>query len=183
MIKLHQVFSRAARVILLAALAAYGALPAVAQTESAQPAAAPGSADNPMHLSPPRTVTMVVADLEKEAEWYETVLGFRDTKKFGTGAPNPNATERVKRLEFVGFRIDMVWHKGSTRPAMKAYSNELEGYNHISFETTDMDDDYKWLTAHGVTDIDTMRDKKTNALRIMRFHDPEGNEIHIELPN
>ena len=170
-------------VYLLAALAFGTLLPANAQTQVSIPAAQSASADNAMQLVPPRTVTMVVADLDKEAAWYENVLGFRQNMKFGQGPPNPNATERVKRIELAGFRIDMVWHKGSTRPAMKAYSNELEGYNHISFETTAMDEDYKWLTAHGVTDIDSVRDKKTNALRIMKFHDPEGNEIHIELPN
>ena len=167
-----------AGMLMLAALAVSSALPASAQTPSAQPA----SADNPMQLTMPRTVTIVVANLDKEVEWYQTVLGFKVNQKFGGGggAPNPNATDRVKRIELVGFRLDLVWHKGSTRPAPPEHYQE--GVDHFSFETTAMDQDYKWLTDHGVT-IDAVRDKKTNALKIMRFHDPEGNEIHVETPN
>jgi catechol 2,3-dioxygenase-like lactoylglutathione lyase family enzyme len=143
-------------------------------------APAQSTAENPMQVVAPRTVTMVVADLDKEVAWYHTILGFRDTKKFGQGTPNPNATDRVARIELLGFRLDLVWHKGSTRPP--APEKYQEGWDHISFETTAMDDDYKWLTDHGIA-IDAVRDKKTNALKIMRFHDPEGNEIHVESPN
>lgn len=145
-------------------------------------ALAQGAADDPLHLSPPRTVTLVVADFDKEVSWYETVLGFHQVKGFGTN--NPNAENRVSRIELNGFRLDIVWHKGASRPAPAepfSYST-LVGWSHISFETTNLDEDYKWLTAHGVK-IETARDKNTNALRILRFHDPEGNEIHIELPN
>jgi catechol 2,3-dioxygenase-like lactoylglutathione lyase family enzyme len=165
---------------LLAALAANSALDVAAQAPATQPADPPGPADNPMQLSMPRTVTIVVRDLDKEVDWYETVLGFKESKRFGSGNPNPNATDRVKRIELVGFRLDLVWHKGSTRPAPPEHYQE--GIDHFSFETTAMDEDYKWLTQHGVK-IDAVRDKKTNALRIMRFDDPEGNEIHVELPN
>jgi hypothetical protein len=33
------------------------------------PAVAQATADNPLQLSPPRTVTLVVADLKKQIEW------------------------------------------------------------------------------------------------------------------
>jgi catechol 2,3-dioxygenase-like lactoylglutathione lyase family enzyme len=143
------------------------------------PAFAAAPSDNPMHLTPPRTVTLVVANLDKEVAWYSSVLGFRDTKKFGQA--NPNAKDRVARIELAGFRLDLVWHTGSTRAPPPALFNE--GYSHVSFESTTMDENYKWLTDHGVKIDSEVRDKATNALRIMRFHDPEGNEIHIELPN
>ncbi len=140
------------------------------------PLLAQATADNPLQLAPPRTVTLVVADLDREIAWYATVLGFHDTKKFGPGTAN----DRAVRIERAGFRLDLVWHKGSTRPPPPALYNE--GYSHVSFETTAIDEAYKWLTAHSVV-IDAVRDKNTNALRIMRFKDPEGNEIHIEIPN
>lgn len=157
----------------------FGAIALTLLSLGASPTAfSQATADNPLQLSPPRTVTLVVADLNKQIEWYETVLGFHDTKKFGQG--NPDANDRAVRIERAGFRLDLVWHKGSTRPPPP--SRYHEGYSHISFETTALDEAYKWLTAHGVT-IDAVRDKSTNALRIMRFKDPEGNEIHIEAPN
>ena len=163
----------------LARIAA-AAFAVVLELSTASVAQAP--ADNPLHLSPPRTVTLVVADFDKEVSWYETVLGFQQVKGFGTN--NPAGENRVSRIELNGFRLDVVWHKGASRPAPTepfSYST-LVGWSHISFETTNLDEAYKWLTEHGVK-IETARDKNTNALRILRFHDPEGNEIHIELPN
>jgi catechol 2,3-dioxygenase-like lactoylglutathione lyase family enzyme len=180
MIKLHDRSLLLAGMFLSAFLGFLLPCPAMAHAQASEPTATPGTPDNPMQLSMPRTVTIVVADLDKEVEWYKTVLGFKVNPKFGGGTPNPNATDRVKRIELVGFRLDLVWHKGSTRPVPPEHYQE--GIDHFSFETTAMDEDYKWLTAHGVT-IDAVRDKKTNALKIMRFHDPEGNEIHVETPN
>ena len=181
MIKLRKLSLHSAGMFLFAVLALNSPSPAGAQGQALQPSATQQAADNPMQLSMPRTVTIVVADLDKEVEWYKSVLGFKVNPKFGGGGtPNPNATDRVKRIELVGFRLDLVWHKGSTRPVPPEHYQE--GIDHFSFETTAMDEDFKWLTDHGVT-IDAVRDKKTNALRIMRFHDPEGNEIHVETPN
>jgi glyoxylase I family protein len=138
-----------------------------------------GPAENPPQLSSPRTVTLVVADLAKEVEWYGTVLGFQDTHQFeGKGKPDPN--NRAIRIALNGFRLDLVWHRGSTRPPPPALYQE--GYSHISFETQEIDKSYAWLTAHGIA-IDAVRDPRTQGLKILRFHDPEGNEIHIELPN
>jgi catechol 2,3-dioxygenase-like lactoylglutathione lyase family enzyme len=141
-------------------------------------ALAQSAAENPPQLSPPRTVTLVVADLAKEVEWYGTVLGFQDTHQFGKG--RPDADNRAIRIALNGFRLDLVWHRGSTRPPPPALYQE--GYSHISFETTEIDRSYTWLTAHHIP-IDAVRDPKTQGLKILRFHDPEGNEIHIELPN
>ena len=167
--------------IALSVLAITSLPSAGAQTPASQLAPQSASVDNPMQLEMPRTVTIVVANLDKEVAWYESVLGFKVNPKFGGGSvPNPNATDRVKRIELGNFRLDLVWHKGSTRPAPPEHYQE--GIDHFSFETTAMDEDFKWLTDHGVK-IDAVRDKKTNALRIMRFDDPEGNEIHVELPN
>jgi catechol 2,3-dioxygenase-like lactoylglutathione lyase family enzyme len=151
-------------------------------------AAAPGqqgkaSADNPMHLIPTNMVTMVVANVDREVDWYVNVLGFHELEEPGSATPAPNASVRVRKIELANFRLHLVQQRGSTRPPVKvAYSNELEGYHHISFQTPSIDESYKWLTTHGVTNIDLSRDEKTNALRTMKFHDPEGNEIHVERP-
>jgi catechol 2,3-dioxygenase-like lactoylglutathione lyase family enzyme len=137
--------------------------------------------DNPLHLAPASTVTLVVADLDKEIDWWQNVLGFHETTR--ARAPgNAVRTDEMRRVVLGGYRVDLVWHRGSTRPPPPALYQE--GYSHISFtvDSKVIEEDFKWLTAHGVG-IDAVRDKTTNALRIMRFHDPEGNEIHIEIPN
>jgi len=133
---------------------------------------------NSLQLLQPRTVTLVVADLPKEVEWYQTILGFHDTHQFDQGKPDPD--NRAIRVALGNFRLDLVWHRGSTRPPPPA--RYQEGYSHLSFETTAIDGCYAWLRAHGIA-VDAVRDRTTQGLRILRFHDPEGNEIHIELPN
>ena len=175
--------SRTARMLWLAGLTVSLVPFASAQAETSRSAQS-AITDNPMHLAPTNMVTMVVADVDRETEWYVTVLGFHELAEPGTSASDPNAVDTVRKIELDGFRLHLVQHKGSTRPVVKAaYSNELQGYDHISFQTRAIDESYKWLTAHAVTNMDITRDKKTNGLRTLKFHDPEGNEIHIELPD
>jgi hypothetical protein len=92
----------------------------------------------------------------------------------------------VRGIELAGFRLHLVNHKGSRRPAppedYQAGANLLQVFFQFSFESTRLEDTYKWLMAHGVK-LDAARDKQTNTLKMMRFNDPEGNEIHIEPPN
>jgi catechol 2,3-dioxygenase-like lactoylglutathione lyase family enzyme len=147
------------------------------------PIFAQAPAENPLHLAPASTVTIVVADVNKEIDWWQNVLGFRELKR-AQGPTNAVRNDGMRRVELGGYRVDLVWHKGSTRPAAPPPEHYYEGYSHISFtvDSTIIEANYKWLMAHGVK-IDAVRDKTTNALRIMRFNDPEGNEIHIEIPN
>jgi len=153
---------------------------------AAVPAGAEALSANPLQLSPASTVTLVVADLGREIEWWQDVLGFRETARsreaHNAARADAARTDEMRRVELGGYRVDLVWHKGSTRPPPPARFQE--GYSHISFtvNSTVINEDYKWLIAHGVQ-IDALRDKTTSALQIMRFKDPEGNEIHIEIPN
>jgi catechol 2,3-dioxygenase-like lactoylglutathione lyase family enzyme len=128
-------------------------------------------ADNPLQLSASRTVTLTVADVAREAEWYVRVLGFHETMRH-----RETPQEELRRVEIDGYRVDLVWHQGSTRPAPSRYQ---EGYDHVSYQTPALEQDYKWLMAHGVK-VGATRDPKSNALRRIVIHDPEGNEIRIE---
>jgi catechol 2,3-dioxygenase-like lactoylglutathione lyase family enzyme len=137
--------------------------------------------DNPLKLSPPRSITMVVADLDNEVNWYVDVLGFHE---FGSSNATPNDPVRVRRVEIIGYQIHIVCFKGTTaRVPTEPFSyGTLLGWNHISFGTPNLDEAYKWLSAHNVV-VDADRDKATNAISGLKFHDPEGNEIHMSKSN
>lgn len=132
-------------------------------------------ADNPLQFSALHSVTLTVANLGAEVDWYEKVLGFHETMRHQELMPQ----EEMRRVEVAGNRVDLVWHRGSTRPPPVQYQ---EGYDHVSYQTTALEKDYQWLVAHGVK-VQMLRDPKSNAIQRMVIHDPEGNEIRIEAEN
>ena len=62
---------------------------------------------NPLQLSP-HHATASVADLGKESDWYTRVLGFQVVARF-----EDDANLKVRQLGIPGYRIDLVWKKGS----------------------------------------------------------------------
>src|SRR5437016_13077933 len=91
----------------LAVLALAAAPAASAQQPSADSVPAP-----PVTGLVPDHATLSVENLEREAEWYERVLGF---KVFSRSDANPDF--RNWHLVIPGYRIDMVKWKGSHREA------------------------------------------------------------------
>jgi catechol 2,3-dioxygenase-like lactoylglutathione lyase family enzyme len=125
---------------------------------------------NPLQLSP-HHATALFADLDKEKEWYQRVLGFRAVARM-----RPTPDFEVLHMAIPGYRIDLVWRKGSSRPHDAARA-PVQGWLHVVFKTPAIDADYQRLTALGA-DVKADRDPK-NALARLVFHDPEGNELEI----
>lgn len=150
--------SRLTFVVIQAALAAL--VPAYVAGNGVDP--------NPLHLAPDHA-TASVADLDKESEWYEHVLGFQELSRGG------QADFQVRHLGIPGYRIDLVWQKGSARPHGAGAS--VQGWFHVVFKTDAVEADYKRLVALG-TDAKADRDAQSNISRLV-FHDPEGNEVEI----
>jgi catechol 2,3-dioxygenase-like lactoylglutathione lyase family enzyme len=152
-------------VVILAALISGGQL--LAQT-------APPTGDaNPLQLSPHHATTSV-ADIEKEAKWYEQILGFHEAQRFKNGTDS-----ELRQMVIPGYRIDLVWQRGSVRPAGPS-GNLKQGWFHVVFRTPVIDADYKRLVDMG-TDVKAFRDDKS-AITRLTFHDPEGNELEIVVP-
>ncbi len=145
---------------------------ALAALMSAQAAAAAGVDPNPLHLAPDHA-TASVADLDKECEWYEHVLGFQEVWRGG------QADFQVRHLGIPGYRIDLVWQKGSARPK-QGTGTLVQGWFHVVFKTDAVEADYKRLVALG-TDVTAERDAQSTVSRLV-LHDPEGNEVEI-VPN
>ncbi len=130
-----------------------------------------GEADvNPLQLSPDHA-TASVADLEKESAWYQRVLGFVEIKRF-----RASDDFEVRNLSLAGYRIDLVWQRGSSRPHdVDGYFKQ--GWMHVVFRTRAIDAAYKRLVDLG-TDVKVSKSPQA-AIGRLTFHDPEGNELEI----
>ena len=148
----------AAAVLTLSAAIAWGPLPA--QTTDS----------NPLQLLP-NHATASVADLEKESEWYRRVLGFHEIRRV-----RGNPDFEVLQMGIPGYRIDLVWQKGSSR-AHQARGSFQQGWLHVVFETPVIDAAFERLRDLG-TDVKADRNAQAMITRLV-FHDPEGNELEI----
>ena len=135
-----------------------------------KPSIAQSSESNPLKLSP-HHATVSVADLAKEAAWYERVLGLQRGKLLGDGADF-----QMYQMTMPGYRIDLVQQKGSARQH-EAQGAFVQGWLHVVFKTPDVDAAYKHLLAQG-TDVKAFKDEHA-AIARLTFHDPEGNELEI----
>jgi lactoylglutathione lyase len=128
-------------------------------------AAAALAADNPLHLSF-HHVTVSVADVDREADWYERVLGFRRSARISGGGDFA-----AYHMTVPGYRIDVIWRKGTVPRAPG------QGWLHIVFTVPDLQAAYDDLKAKG-TDVQIERDAQGHPDHLV-LHDPEGNEIGL----
>lgn len=142
-------------------------LPSVAQASNAQPA--------PLTGLVPHHVTISVENLDREAEWYERVLGFKLTHRYDT---NPDFI--VANLNIPGYRIDLVKFKGSVRPAPVDPRYLQQGWIHVAFSVPDLPAAFKQLQALN-TDVTADKDANGVPTRVI-LHDPEGNEVEFFKP-
>jgi catechol 2,3-dioxygenase-like lactoylglutathione lyase family enzyme len=131
--------------------------------------AAEADDQNPLQLEADHA-TASVADLDKESAWYERVLGFRELSR------NQGADFGIRHLGIPGYRIDLAWQNGSSRPG-ETTGYQKQGWLHVVFRTDAVDADYKRLVELG-TDVKADRTQQGTVTRLV-FHDPEGNELEI----
>lgn len=98
---------------------------------------------NPFHLSSDHA-TASVADLDREYQWYQQVLGFRELKP-----PKREPEREVRYLSIPGYRLDLVWQKGSVRHQVTPGPLE-QGWLNLCFKTSDIDLIYKHLIELGI---------------------------------
>ena len=110
-----------------------------------EPSIAQSTDPNPLKLSP-HHATASVADLAKEADWYERVLGFQRSKRLGD-----TADFQMYQMTMPGYRIDLVQQKGSSKQH-EAQGASVQGWLHVVFKTPDIDAAYKHLVAQA-TDV------------------------------
>jgi catechol 2,3-dioxygenase-like lactoylglutathione lyase family enzyme len=116
-------------------------------------------------------VTIGVANLDKMAEWYERVMGFK-------ASPVAHRPEYDLRQIFIpGFRIDLMLKKGSTRASSEPMDNDKQGLIRVGFGAHDEDAALKRLMAEGVKP-EVSRNPQ-GQITSLHFNDPEGNGVEI----
>jgi catechol 2,3-dioxygenase-like lactoylglutathione lyase family enzyme len=125
---------------------------------------------NPLGLTYHHT-TASVADLEKEADWYEHVLGFTKSKRI---SDSPDFA--MYQMTMPGNRIDLVWQRASARHRSGKGRME-QGWLHVVFRSADLDAADRYLEKQGVAVVQD-RDASGKVVHLT-INDPEGNEIGI----
>ncbi|MGB6306999.1 MAG: VOC family protein [Steroidobacteraceae bacterium] len=120
----------------------------------------------------PDHAALSVENLEREAEWYERVLGFKVLSKF-VASPEFSGSHLV----IPGYRIDLIKYKGSKRPEPVDPIYLRQGWIHVVFHVDDVAAAWKVLQAHHV-DVAVTKDDKGTPIQL-HIHDPEGNELEI----
>jgi catechol 2,3-dioxygenase-like lactoylglutathione lyase family enzyme len=143
-------------------------VPSFAQSTTSQATTVSG----PVTGLAPDHATLSVANIEREAEWYERVLGF---KPFSKSEANPDF--RNWHLVIPGYRIDLVQFKGSRRQPPLESPYLQQGWTHVVFHVEDVQMALRQLQALNV-DVVIARDNNGVPIQL-RIRDPEGNEVEI----
>jgi len=129
----------------------------------------------------PDHATLSVENIEREALWYERVLGFKVLSKSESNGQDPNW-----HLVIPGYRIDLVHRRGSRRAALDPSQMSGDSFNdvflhqgwiHVSFHVNDVAAALRTLQALKI-EPRVKRDAQGNPIQL-RIEDPEGNEIEI----
>lgn len=141
-------------------------------------------------------VNLVVADLDRMAEFYRSVLGLTITKRVTISGPWIDRTVGLSgvRAEVVyldlpaGPRVELIRYltPPAARPAGLGDSN-TPGLRHLAFRVGDIDAAVGALRAAGVEvsgDVQTVPDSQVTYAggvrkRLIYFHDPEGNLLEL----
>jgi catechol-2,3-dioxygenase len=118
-------------------------------------------------------VTLSVANMGRESEWYERVLGFKVARSF-----DDNPENLVRQLRIPGYGIDLVQYKGSKRPAPSDPKFLQQGWVHIAFNVADLPSALVDLQA-AKADVWIGSKDATGVPTRLNLHDPEGNEIEL----
>ena len=116
-------------------------------------------------------VTIGVADLDKLAAWYESILGVKATPVAHRPAYD------LRQIFIPGFRIDLLFKKGSTRGEKAPMDNDKQGLVRVGFGAHDPEAAYKRLVAQGVKPEVTRNPQ--GQITSLHFNDPEGNGVEI----
>ncbi len=131
----------------------------------------------------PHHMTISVANLRAERDWYIEKLGFTvapmgPPRGSSQTPPPPDANmQGAAQLKISGYRLDLIQYAGSQRATTPSPRYLAQGWVHIAFSVSNLDEAYSFLKAAG-TDVTGRRDDK-GALQGLLLHDPEGNEIEL----
>lgn len=120
----------------------------------------------------PVHITLSVANIDVERDWYEKTFGFKVALTY-----NENPNQSLVRVAIPGFGIDLIQAKSSTRSMPRTPSNQQQGYVHIAFAVSDLNAAFAALKAMNA-DVTSQPNAK-GGIDVVLVRDPEGNEIEF----
>ena len=124
-------------------------------------------------------VGLTVADIQAAEAWYERAFGFTRDVTFVVGAIQ---LEIVMLINNQGQRLELLSRPGS-RPGLRASSAAeaalTEGYGHIAFDVSGVDETYERLLTLGATLVMPPQPSPEPNVRMAFVLDPEGNLIEL----
>ena len=141
-------------------------------------------------------VNLVVRDLDRMAQFYCALLGFRETKRVTISGPWIEDVVGLKDVAAdviyldlaAGPRLELLrYHRpAGDRPPGLGDGNTM-GLRHLAFRVTDIDALVGRLTDHGVrffSRVHQVPDAQVTYAggvrkRLVYFHDPEGNLLEL----
>lgn len=117
-------------------------------------------------------VTLSVANINLERDWYRDKLGFTPGKHTEHGSDL-----EVWQLNIPGYRMDLVRAAGSQRPKTPTPDYLQQGWVHIAFTASDLSKAFAFLKS-AATDVTPAFDEHQTITKLT-LHDPEGNQVEI----
>lgn len=143
-----------------------------------------------------RHVALIVENLEKMRDFYETVMGFSfvrsmyiDSEDFrrGIGVPGSSAHGIVLRMQNTDVEIEMFQILPLLTKNKDISCTNAPGFRHLAFSVTDLNASYRELIEMGIAFVEkpifVSEPKEVAGLGFAYFKDPEGNLIELnQLP-
>ncbi len=143
--------------------------------------APPASAADAPTLQP-FMVAVSVADLQKETDWYVTMLGAKIVKDADFG----NGGTHFRWLMIGNQRLELVFSptaKDSNPLRGKPPGHAgLHGYTHFTLQSSDLAATKAALLAKGATPAMDITDVAPLGIKVLYLADPEGNAVEIAQP-
>jgi glyoxylase I family protein len=120
---------------------------------------------------------LTVTDVERSAQWYETVLGFARVGRLGDAT-----TERRKvflRHPGLGVRLGLVEHRTSSG---QPFDETATGLDHLAFAVPHRDELDRWaerLAGLDVTFSPIAPSHSIPGAAVLVFRDPDGIQLEV----
>ncbi|MFH1783463.1 MAG: VOC family protein [bacterium] len=142
-----------------------------------------------------RHIAIIVADTKKMTDFYTNILGLKLVNQVdidapflakGVGVPGAKAKMSHLAVENSDAMIEMFEFTDKLGPDKNISCSNAQGYRHMAFELTNIDEVYTDLKEEGVefvSEVMCLEGGPNAGFKFVYFKDPEGNLIELtQLP-
>ena len=121
-------------------------------------------------------VGLTVRDVDRSAEWYQRVLGFKFVKRFDV-PPDVEGIPRVLLLHpDSGFLVGLCGHRGRSGDR---FSPLRTGLDHLAFEVSDDEQLTHWISDLDALGVEHSPVRDLVHSRFVSLEDPDGIQLEL----